>query len=164
MSIVLFRIDERLIHGQVVVAWGGALHPDRIVVVDDELAVSAWEQELYVLGVPDEVTAEFASVEDARTRIDAWRASADRVIVLARDVATMLRLGRGGLLNGDEINVGGIHHAPDRREVLPYVFLSDREAIGLRELAAQGAEVSARDLPAARRVPLSQLLTGTAAS
>lgn len=164
MSIVLFRIDERLIHGQVVVAWGGALKPDRIVVVDDELAGSAWEQELYCLGLPPDIAAEFLTVEDASARLDEWRAGTDRVIVLARDVTTMLCLARGGRLAGAEINIGGIHHTPDRREVLPYVFLSPREAAALRDLEAEGTEISARDLPASRRVPLRQLLAGAAAS
>lgn len=160
MSIVLFRIDERLIHGQVVVAWGAQLHPDRIVVVNDELADSAWEQELYCLGLPADTAAEFASVADARARLDEWRESPERVFLLARDVATMARLGQDGLLQGTEVNIGGIHHAPDRREVLPYVFLSEHEEEVLRELAGQGADVSARDLPGGRRVPLAQLLSG----
>ena len=55
MAIVLFRVDERLIHGQVVVGWGTRLHPNRIVVVDDDLAVSPWEQDLYTLGLPDDL-------------------------------------------------------------------------------------------------------------
>ncbi|HIC54769.1 MAG TPA: PTS N-acetylgalactosamine transporter subunit IIB, partial [Gemmatimonadetes bacterium] len=50
VSIVLFRIDERLIHGQVVIGWGHQLRPDRYAVVDDDLADSAWEQDLYRLG------------------------------------------------------------------------------------------------------------------
>jgi mannose/fructose/N-acetylgalactosamine-specific phosphotransferase system component IIB len=82
--------------------------------------------------------------------------------VLTRDVGTMAALAQGGLLRGDEVNIGGIHHAPGRRQVLPYVFLSEVETDALRELAANGAEVSARDLPAARRVPLDQLLHGSA--
>lgn len=160
MSIVLFRIDERLIHGQVVVAWGALLHPDRIVVVDDGLADSAWEQELYCLGLPPDTAAEFASVDDARARLGEWRESPERVILLARDVATVARLGRDGLLRGMEVNIGGIHHAPDRREVLPYVYLSKHEEAELRDLAGKGADVSARDLPGGRRVPLAQLLSG----
>jgi mannose/fructose/N-acetylgalactosamine-specific phosphotransferase system component IIB len=164
MTIVLLRIDERLIHGQVVVAWGAQLHPDRIVVVDDALAGSAWEQELYCLGLPADTTAEFASVADARARLDEWRDSPERVIVLARDAVTMARLGRDGLLQGMEVNIGGIHHAPDRREVLPYVFLSERDEEVLRELAGEGADVSARDLPGGRRVPLAQLLSGRSLS
>ncbi|HEX2166906.1 MAG TPA: PTS sugar transporter subunit IIB [Longimicrobiales bacterium] len=163
MPIVLHRIDERLIHGQVVVGWGGQLHPDRIVVVDDDLAGSSWEQELYSLGLPPEIMAEFASVRNARERIPKWRISRERVIMLTRDAATMAALARGGLLAGEEINVGGLHHSPGRRQALPYVYLSDAEEDALRELAASGADVSARDLPATRPVTLDQLLQdGTA--
>lgn len=163
MPIVLHRIDERLIHGQVVVGWGGQLHPDRIVVVDDDLAASTWEQELYCLGLPPEIAAEFASVADARDRVSTWRIGRERVFVLTRDAATMASLGRNGLLSGQEINVGGLHHSPGRRQALPYVYLSDREEAALKELAAGGAEVTARDLPTTRPVELDQLLQdGTA--
>jgi mannose/fructose/N-acetylgalactosamine-specific phosphotransferase system component IIB len=158
MSVVLLRIDERLIHGQVVVGWGEQTRPDRIVVVDDALAASQWEQELYCLGLPSTIVAEFASIVDARRQLDSWLQQTERVIVLTRDAITMLELGRGGLLEGQEVNVGGLHHAPGRREVLPYVFLSHDEAAALRELGAEGARVSARDLPGARKVALSELL------
>jgi mannose/fructose/N-acetylgalactosamine-specific phosphotransferase system component IIB len=160
MSIVLFRIDERLIHGQVVVGWGSRLDPDRIVVIDDEIAASSWEQELYGIGVPDDVPAEFVTVESARERLQDWRDGTERVILLARSVETVLQLSQGGMLRGEDINVGGIHHSPERREVLPYVFLSDTESAALRRLADSGAAVSARDLPGSRRVPLDQLLSG----
>jgi PTS system mannose-specific IIB component/fructoselysine and glucoselysine-specific PTS system IIB component len=158
VSVALFRIDERLIHGQVVVGWETEVRPDRIVVVDDGLAGSGWEQELYRVGLPPALAADFVSVEEARSRLGEWQCSEERFIVMTRDVATMARLGAGGLLRGAEVNVGGLHYAPGRRQVLPYVFLSPAEGAALRELAASGAEVSARDLPAARRVPLDQII------
>ena len=160
MPIVLLRVDERLIHGQVVVGWGGPLHADRIVVVDDDIAASEWEQELYCLGVPPEMEASFASVADARPQLAQWRGGGGRVIVLVRDVATAARLAEGGLLSGDEVNLGGIHHAEGRERVLPYLHLSDGDRDTLRRIAAAGALVSARDLPAGRRVPLEELLNG----
>lgn len=158
MSIVLHRVDERLIHGQVVVGWGSRLHADRIVIVDDDLAASEWEQELYCLGLPMEVTAQFVTVAEAREQIAQWRTAPERIMLLTRDVATMAQLARDGLLSGTEVNIGGIHHAPGRRRVLPYVFLSSTEADALRELAAAGVEVSARDLPGSRAVSLEQLI------
>jgi mannose/fructose/N-acetylgalactosamine-specific phosphotransferase system component IIB len=160
MSVLLFRVDERLIHGQVVVAWGGHLHPDTIVVVDDALADSEWEQELYCLGLPPDVTAQFASVEVGRAALPGWRDGDERLVVLTRDVRTMLRLARNGLLRGSTINIGGIHHAPGRREVLPYVFLSESDTALLRDLQAEGVTVSARDLPGSREVGLAQLVAG----
>jgi mannose/fructose/N-acetylgalactosamine-specific phosphotransferase system component IIB len=67
-------------------------------------------------------------------------------------------------MQGSEVNVGGIHHAPGRREVLPYLYLSPEESASLRELAHQGVNVSARDLPGTRRVPLSQLVNDDGAA
>jgi PTS system mannose-specific IIB component/fructoselysine and glucoselysine-specific PTS system IIB component len=157
MPIVLFRVDERLIHGQVVVGWGGPLHADRIVVVDDAIAGSPWEQELYCLGVPPEIEARFVSVDAARGELPGWRADGRRVIVLVRDVATARRLAEGGLLEGEEVNLGGIHHAEGRTRVLPYLHLTGDERRSLEEIAAAGAAVSARDLPGSRRVPLDEL-------
>ena len=158
MSIVLFRVDERLIHGQVIVGWGSQLHPDRIIVVDDALTESTWEQELYTLGLPDDVEPLFATVESARSRLPEWLGSKDRIILLTRSVATMRELGADGLLRGQEINIGGLHHAAGRRAVLPYVYLSADESNAMSELSAQGASISARDLPGARRVPFEDLI------
>jgi mannose/fructose/N-acetylgalactosamine-specific phosphotransferase system component IIB len=158
MPIVLYRVDERLIHGQVVVGWGTELRPDCIVVVDDELATSAWEQDLYSLGLPARLSTRFAAVEEARASIQAWRDSAERILLLTRDVRTMERLADGGLLQGEEVNIGGIHHAPGRTSVLPYVFLSDAERAEIGRLTDQGVAVSARDVPGARRVDLGELL------
>ncbi|HEX7119637.1 MAG TPA: PTS sugar transporter subunit IIB [Longimicrobiales bacterium] len=158
MPVVLYRVDERLIHGQVVVGWGTRLNPDLIVVVDDELAHSEWEQELYGLGLPPEVEARFDDVAGARRHLDAWRSGERRVIILTRDVRTMVELAGGGLLRGEQVNIGGIHHAPGRRAVLPYVYLREDEERDLEALEAEGAEVSARDLPGSRRVGLAELL------
>lgn len=158
MAIVLFRVDERLIHGQVVVGWGTSLHPQLIVVVDDELASSPWEQELYVLGVPPPLEAGFTSVEQGREHLAEWQAAPTRVIVLTRDVRSMRRLLEGRPVPAAEVNIGGLHFAPGRRAVLPYVYLSDDERREIVRLSEQGVEVSARDLPGARRVDLAHLL------
>jgi PTS system mannose-specific IIB component/fructoselysine and glucoselysine-specific PTS system IIB component len=160
MSIVLFRVDERLIHGQVVVGWGAELHPNRIVVVDDEIAGSQWEQELYAMGLPAEVTPAFESVAGARAHLPDWRDGVERVVVLTRDVATMRKLAEGGALQGAEINIGGIHYAPGRAAILPYVYLNDAEIEHINTLAGEGVRVTARDLPGARRVDLKELLQG----
>lgn len=160
MPIVLFRVDERLIHGQVTVGWGGPLHADRIVVVDDDLAASPWEQELYCLGVPPEIEARFLAVAEARRDYAGWQGDARRTIVLVRDVATARRMAEGRLLEGEEVNLGGIHHAAGRTSILPYLHLRPDEKSDLAAIAAEGAKVSARDLPASRRVPLEELTGG----
>ena len=161
MSIVLYRVDERLIHGQVVVGWGSLLHPDCIVVVDDDLAASTWEQELYAMGLPDEMKTSFETVSEARAHLADWRAAAARVLILTRDILTMRRLADHGAMNGEEVIIGGIHHAPGRQAVLPYVYLSTAELGEMKALESEGVRVSARDLPSSRKVDLREALKGS---
>lgn len=157
MTLVLVRVDDRYIHGQVVVGWGHALRADLIVLVDDVVSQSLWEQELYRMGVPPGVGLQFVTVADAEARLTDLAASAQRVIVLAGDVDTLTRLcARVPAIR--RVNIGGIHQAPGRSERLRYVFMSDEEARQLQHLRDQGIEVSAQDVPTARSVPLRELV------
>lgn len=158
MPIVLFRVDERLIHGQVVIGWNNHLWPDRYLVVDDALAESEWEQDLYRLGAGGSDTL-FRTVREARRALEEWRAAGERSILLTRDIASMLALADGGSLHGEEVNLGGIHHGPGRSEVLTYLHLSPRDLDDLRALVELGARVSARELPDSHRVSVESLLT-----
>jgi PTS system mannose-specific IIB component/fructoselysine and glucoselysine-specific PTS system IIB component len=157
MSLVLARIDDRLIHGQVVIGWGRPLGVTLIVLVDDQVAASPWEQELYRMAVPPEIRVEFAGVADAAAHLAGWAAAADRVLVLTGDIPTMVALhdARADLLH--HINLGGIHHRPGRIERLRYLYLTEGELRALKALASSGATVTAQDLPTAAPVPLESL-------
>ncbi len=159
MSVELFRIDDRLIHGQVVVGWGQPLDIGFIVLVDDNVAASDWEQELYRMGVPPEMEVYFHSAADAIAEMPKYAADSRRGIVLTGDIATMQRLVDGGVV--DAVNLGGIHSRPGRVQRLRYVFLSPDEESQLRALASDGVKVSAQDVPGARSVSLGDLLAGS---
>ena len=157
MTIVLNRIDDRLIHGQVVVGWGQPLGVKFIVLVDDAVAESDWEQELYRRGVPPEMDVRCHSADEAARLLDRYRTEPRPGILLTGDIATMQRLvDHGGVR---DVNVGGIHHRAGRTQHLRYVFLTAEEQASLRALAARGAVVTAQDVPAARAVPLEELLS-----
>lgn len=152
MGIVLFRVDERLIHGQVTLGWGGRLGSVRYIVVDDVLPARATERDLYALGVPERAVAEFYTVEEARGRLKAWAADETPSVLLTRDLDHMLRLAREGALTGQIVNLGGLHYAPGRSRVLPYLFLDDADRARVAALLSEGVEVSAQDLPKSRRI------------
>jgi len=159
VALELFRIDDRLIHGQVVVGWGQPLDLSFIVLVDDDVAGSDWEQELYRMGVPPDMDVYFDHVDDAVRHLEQYQGDVRRGLLLTGDIATMARLvdATGAI---DRVNLGGIHHRPGRVQRLRYVFLTPEEEKQLQALASRGVEVSAQDVPAARPVPLSEVLTG----
>jgi PTS system mannose-specific IIB component/fructoselysine and glucoselysine-specific PTS system IIB component len=158
VTLELYRIDDRLIHGQVVVGWGQPLDLEFIVLVDDTVATSDWEQELYRMGVPPEMDVFFHTTADAIGAIPKYRADPRPGLLLTGDIATMRRLVDDAGVK--EVNVGGIHSGAGRTQRLRYVFLSPDEESQLRDLAARGAEVTARDVPGARPVTLDDLLAG----
>ena len=160
MTLALHRIDDRLIHGQVVVGWGQPLDVRFIVLVDDQVAASEWEQELYRMGVPPDMEVYFLSVSNAIAELPRFRADARQGILLTGDIDTMRRLVEAGGITS--INVGGIHHRTGRTQRLRYVFLNNDEEAALREIAMLGVAISAQDVPGARPIPLDDILAGVA--
>jgi mannose/fructose/N-acetylgalactosamine-specific phosphotransferase system component IIB len=154
-----FRIDDRLIHGQVVVGWGQPLGLRFIVLVDDEVQRSDWEQELYRMGVPPEMDVFFESVASCAPRLAQYRADRRQGMLLTGDIDTMARLVAAA---GDirAVTVGGVHHKPGRTARSRYVFLTPGEEAALRDLEARGVAVTAQDVPGAAPVPLEELLRG----
>lgn len=160
MAIELYRIDDRLIHGQVIVGWGQPMGLGFLVLVDDEVARSEWEQELYRMGVPPNLDVFFASVADATTQLDEWNRDRRPGILLTSDIETMARLieAKSSIR---AVNLGGIHHRAGRVERLRYLYLTADEGRALLALERRGVEVTARDVPASRPVSLATLLDGT---
>lgn len=159
MALELYRIDDRLIHGQVVVGWGQPLDLSFIVLVDDDVACSEWEQELYRMGVPPEMDVYFESVESAAERLPSYVSDERKGLLLTGDIETMMRLvQRAGTIRA--VNLGGIHHRSGRVQRLRYLFLSLEEESALKSLAGQGIAVTAQDVPAARPIPLNEVLDG----
>jgi mannose/fructose/N-acetylgalactosamine-specific phosphotransferase system component IIB len=159
VTLVLYRIDDRLIHGQVVVGWGQPLDIGFIVLVDDTVATSDWEQELYRMAVPPEMEVYFHTAADALPALAKYRSDPRAGILVTGDIATMQRLVDGGDI--EAVNLGGIHSRAGRAQKARYVFLAPEEESALRALAAHGAKVTAQDVPGARAVPLGDLLAGT---
>jgi D-glucosaminate PTS system EIIB component len=155
MTLALYRIDDRLIHGQVVVGWGQPLNASFIVLVDDEVSSSDWEQDLYRMGVPPQIEVIFASVDHAAAMLTTWEADERVGILLVGDVDTALALAHRAP-QVRSFNVGGVHHRTGRRERLRFVYLSDEEAAKLRQLAAGGVDVTAQDVPTARAIPVGE--------
>lgn len=165
MALVLYRIDDRLIHGQVVVGWGRPLDVAFVVLVDDEVAASEWEQDLYRMAVPPEMAVYFHSIDDAARAHAAYRTDPRPGIVLTGSVETMRAFVEAvraadpaGAVHA--VNVGGLHHRPGRAQRMRYVFLDPAEDQALREIAAAGVAVTAQDVPNARPVPLADVLSG----
>jgi PTS system mannose-specific IIB component/fructoselysine and glucoselysine-specific PTS system IIB component len=158
MTLRLLRVDDRLVHGQVVIGWGRPLAARFIVLVDDDVRSSAWEQDLYRTAVPDDVDIIFASVAEAVTQLPQWISDPRPGMLLTADLATMAALHDGVPSLVTHINLGGLHHRPGRSERLRYIYLDPHDEALLRRLGREGADITAQDLPTTAPVALTTLL------
>jgi mannose/fructose/N-acetylgalactosamine-specific phosphotransferase system component IIB len=159
VPLLLARVDDRLIHGQVVHGWGRTLMPTWIGIVSDSLRADPARADLYLFAAPEGTRAEALSI--AETLLDSTRATiqAERSILLFPGVLEPLMLKEGGFPL-EELNVGGLHHAAGKSEVLPYVYLDAGDREMLRALAALGVRLTAQDLPTNPQHRLEPLLGG----
>ena len=162
MSWVLHRIDDRLIHGQVVIAWGQRLNPRRIWVVDDASAANAWERELLSTAAPG-VEVQVLAVADAVARHAEEALAAGHAFLIVRDLRTALALVEGGARVA-AFNLGGLHYAPGKVKVNEYIYLDAADRRAARALLERGVGLEVQDVPASRSQALLELDPETAAS
>jgi len=155
MSWLLVRVDDRLIHGQVVVAWGGRLRPARIWVADDAVAASTWERDLLQSAAPD-AEVRVASLAEVAAEWEREAAAHGGAFLLVRDLSTALALHEAGAAFR-LLNLGGLHYAPGKDKVNEYVYLDARDRDSARALIARGVMLEVQDVPAARPVSLTSL-------
>lgn len=163
MPIALVRIDDRLIHGQVVEGWIPALDASRVIVVSDEAAADPTQTALMQLAVPDSVRLEVLTVRQAAPAIRSAAESPDRVLVLAPGPAQVLALLDAGL-RFPSVNVGGLHHAAGRMQIGKAIFISEDDSHALEAIVAHGVALEGRAVPSetpsdvAARVRSSRLM------
>lgn len=155
MTWILHRIDDRLIHGQVVVAWGGRLHPDRIYVVDDATAASPWERDLLASAAPDS-EVRVVSVADMAAGYAAEAVAAGGAFLLVRSLAAATALVQAGA-QVPRFQLGGLHYAPGKTRVNEYIYLDDDDRRDARALLARGIRLEAQDVPAVRPQAIESL-------
>lgn len=158
MSWLLHRIDDRLIHGQVLVAWGQRLDPARMYVVDDAVAASAWERQVFLEAAPG-FDVRVIGVAEAAAAWGSESGAAGGAFLLVRDLATAARLVAQGA-RPQAFNLGGLHYAPGKAKVNEYVYLDDADREAARALLAAGVALEVQDVPASRPQPLQALDPG----
>ena len=149
MAIVLARVDDRLLHGQVVVAWRRVLAFDTVYVIDDGVAGDPYLVDTLRLAAPSDLQVRALSV------VEATAALADppsgRAILLFKTPQAALALVEAGVsLPG--LNVGNLAWGAGRKRVQRSIALSAEEAEVLERLSARGVQVTFQQAPEERAV------------
>ena len=148
MRVTVMRVDDRLIHGQIITRWIDYAEAKRILVVDDKAAGDSIQQMLLKLAVPSGIKLEILSKEDGIKRIQT-DTNNDNVLLLMRnpeEARQFLKMG----FEIKTINIGNISNSKSetgRKKVLDYIYLEERDAAAMRELLKMGIQLDVRAIP-----------------
>jgi mannose/fructose/N-acetylgalactosamine-specific phosphotransferase system component IIB len=158
MTLKLVRVDDRLIHGQVVAIWLKALGARRIVIVDDRTAADEFLREILELAAPPGVPVEVHDVERGTQRVRDLAAAPEPIFVLMRSPLTAVRLREAGV-EFPLLNVGGMGAGPGRKVMYRNISASPEEIEAMRRLEEMGTTVELRIVESDRPVMFASVKT-----
>ncbi len=156
MNVLLSRIDERLIHGQVMTRWITGLYITRIILIDDKIAKDDFMVDVLMLSAPVGVEVKAMTVEDA-LKFVAADASDAKTMLLFKDIRYVKALADGGY-QIPKLDIGNIGSSPIRKAVTREVFMSPEEQEIARELCGRGMYIYIQKLPSDKEQDLKDLI------
>ncbi len=145
---VWVRIDNRLIHGQIVETWVPYCKSKYIIVANDELCEDELRQEIMKLAIPADLRITFCSIRDiikTVKNIEQEVVSSQIFILFATCEDAKKAFDRG--LEFYTLNIGNLHYAPGKRQLCDHIFLSPDDITCLKYLKDQGINLDLRCVP-----------------
>ncbi len=145
-NILLTRIDNRLVHGQVGVSWTATLGANLILVADDDVAKDPLQQRLMKMVADAQgVEIRFFSIEKTINVIE--KASPrQKIFIICRTPKEVRRLVDGNVPI-KSVNVGNMHYSEGKRQISKKVYVDDEDLEDLRYLESKGIDVFIQDVP-----------------
>lgn len=155
--VILARIDDRLIHGQVVEGWVNFLKATCIIVADDRVAANPLQRSIMEISVPEGLKVVIGKVEEVCSKLRMAALEGERSIVLFSNPGDVLRALRAGL-SCPSVNIGGMRSLPGKRKVLDVLAVDDADLDALRGVLREGVRVEVQTVPTDRPRPLEAVL------
>jgi mannose/fructose/N-acetylgalactosamine-specific phosphotransferase system component IIB len=154
---LIIRIDDRLIHGQVLVGWCSKFPIKKFIIGDDEIANNDWEKNLILSATSSDYRTEILSIKDTCRYINESLTSSTSTMILVDSPKQIKRMNKIGLPI-KRINVGGIHYREGRIQYLRFLFLNNEEVEIFRQLMKDGFIFECQDLPTNKKLDLRKVL------
>lgn len=155
-NLLFTRIDDRLIHGQVCAAWLKSIPAiQHILVIDDKVCQDPFMGEMFSLLVPNHISIEIRSVEEATKILKDGLKKPTMIIVKVPE--TIKQLVDNGI-DIDFINIGGMGMSKGRTKLFQNISASPEEREIFKELLAKGVKVEVQIIPSARQYDIAKLL------
>jgi len=157
-KINLVRVDDRLIHGQVMTKWSKGLGTNAIYVIDNETAADDFMKDIYINA--NSSSGLKIRVYSTKEVIDEWNKDQfgnDTVVLLFKNIASVKEVVENGL-PVQALNVGGVSKKGNAQFVIPTVALTETDVENLKAIEAKGIEIFFQTVPDSARKSFADAL------
>lgn len=144
-NIILTRIDNRLIHGQVATQWNSTLQANLILVANDKVAGDKMRQGLMDMAAPAGVATRYFTI-DKTIEVIHKASPKQRIFIVAENPEDVLKMVKGGVPI-KKLNIGNMHMSEGKRQVATTVAVDDADVDAFRQLKDLGVELSIQRVP-----------------
>ncbi len=153
----ILRVDDRLIHGQVVAGWARPLGIEVIILASNKLSQDEWVCNAYRLAVPDGIEFSCVNIKQCLAVVNKHNKKRMMIIVASiREAHDLLSEG----LTVKEVNIGGLSYKEGTREIAPYIYLTSEDIESVVHLYHMGVKVIGKQLPNSSAIDVVKTLAG----
>lgn len=157
MAIVLTRVDGRLIHGQVAVAWTRNVNAEKIIVIDDETADDEMQSMLVELAAPSGAETEIYNLANGIEALKNGGGEKQNTMLIIKKPDTVLALIERGI-QINSVNIGGMYYEKDKVKIDKALFVDKKDQDTFKKLQSKGVELFYQVAPLTKKQPLFSLL------
>lgn len=150
MAIEVVRIDDRLIHGQIVQGWLKVIEVNKILLISDEVADDKMQQILLSMAMPSNVQLVIKNIKDASYELSNDVYDKDKLMILFANPQDIVKILDNGV-KFKSINVGGMHFSHGKTQILKNLSVDKQDVISFLKLIENNIELESRILPADER-------------
>lgn len=154
-NLVLTRIDDRLIHGQVMTAWIKNRGATQVVIVDDEVAADEYMIEVLEMAIPEEIAIGIFTKEEGVQFFS--QGLEELTILLVKEPGVLNYMIDAGIAI-DEVDLGGMGARSDRSVMYKNISASAAEKEEFRKLEEKGANVYIQVMPQHKPINITEFL------
>ena len=143
---VHIRVDDRLIHGQVATRWATGLKVNRIMIIDDAVAVNETEKSILRMAAPAGVNTSILQFEKALSNIKNGNYAGQRVMLVVKSPVILVKMMEAGI-NLLPVNIGNMSNRPGTTQYKKSISMTEDEKAAVEKLLQSGIKVTAQMVP-----------------
>ena len=157
MNILLVRVDDRFIHGQILEAWIPFLNAQSVIVANDTLASDDFQKTIMSMAIPERINLRIVPIDQVLTLHNDKELDGKRALVIVSSIKDAYRLHTIGF-EFSRLNIGNNKGTATSKQISYSVWVDQEDLEMLSLLMDQGVDVSLQSVPRERNIDMKSVL------